>query len=58
MKQIENKLDRILLNQRAIMKNLAFGFKELDKDTILNASLLVAIEETEKILEGEVKQNE
>ncbi len=53
-KTIENKLDRILLNQRIIMKNLAFGFKELAKDDILNGSLLTAIEETNKLFEEEL----
>ena len=52
-KEIENKIDRILLNQRIIMKNLAFGFKELRKDDILNAGLMVGIEETNKIFEDE-----
>ena len=50
---MEDKIDRILLNQRTIMKNLAFGFKELKKDEILNQSLLTAIEETEKLFEKE-----
>lgn len=49
--KIQNKIDRILLNQRAILKNLAFGFPELRKDELLNQSLLTAIEETEKIFE-------
>ena len=49
--QIEKKLDRILLNQTKIMKNLALGFPELRKGEILNNSLFVAIEETEKIFE-------
>ncbi len=49
MEKIEEKLDRILLNQRAIMKNLCFGFKELRKDEILNSALLIGIEETNKL---------
>ncbi len=53
-KEIE-MLKRILLNQRTILKNLAFGFPTLRKDEILNQSLLVAIEETEKVVNGEEK---
>lgn len=52
---MENKIDRILLNQRIIMKNLCFGFTELTKDEILNQSLLVAIEKTDKMFEEDTK---
>lgn len=56
MKRIEEKIDRILLNQIKIMRNLAFGFSELRKDGILNQGLLVGIEETEKIFEKEISE--
>ncbi len=51
---LEKKIDRILLNQIKIMRNLAFGFSELRKDEILNEGLLVGLEETNKIFEEEL----
>lgn len=41
---------QILRNQQTIMRNLAFGFKDLRKDGILNSSLLKRAEETTKLL--------
>ena len=56
MKTLKKKIDRILLNQIKIMRNLAFGFPELRKDEILNQGLFVGIEETEKLFKEEYKK--
>jgi len=55
--EIKEKIDRILLNQRAIMKNLAFGFPTLMKDEILNQSLLTGIEGTEEIFNKNLEED-
>ena len=44
----EEKIDRILLNQRSIMKSLILGYT--GKGSFEYHGLLVGIEETEKIL--------
>ncbi len=46
----EEKIDRILLNQRSIMKNLILGYTETGKESFEYHGLLVSVEETEKIL--------
>ncbi len=55
MRPIEKQ---ILINQRIIMRNLAFGFPELRKDELLNEGLLCRIEETDKILEEKESKEE